>query len=659
MSDLLELAKQRRARNQSILDMAAARRKPQQNADGTYGEPPADMFANPVTGQMTSREMLRENANVSPRMAAVTGGMQGTGFGYGDEVLGGVGYIQGGPDMANFRREQARATIEANQESHPYISGGSEIGGAILSALPYAALGTGKSLLGTMARGFGIGAAEGALHGSGRGEGAADRGKKAIADAILGAGVGVVAPAAVSGVKAIYRGLSDPILGAFNADNSGRARRAIAATLEKSGKSVDDLANDVARAAREGQPEYRTVDALGITGQRRASGLARAGGEPGDSMAEYLTQRQIDQADRVSGFIDDAFDMGGASADNTKAALTKSRDDAADIAYDAARGNAAPVDVRNAVAAIDARIGGMKGVDIKGDGIDAKLYGFRNRLAAQKTPEGVDSIELSDFDRVLGVKQDVQDAIGAAERAGRNNEARELRKLVASLDEALEASSDMYRAANDGFRDASRVIDAIDSGRNMAAPARRAADTTAEFARMTPEQQASARVGYGDKSLAKLESNTSPTSNKAKPFQSTKAMTEAEAMATDPRLFKDRMARESAMWETQNRALGGSRTADNLSDIDGAESLAADVGGVLRSTANFQMGDAIANMASMIAPKLTGQNEATRRLMVEALLSADPRAALGPAARGRASEILRQRMVEALLRNAGREVSPY
>ena len=41
------------------------------------------------------------------------------------------------------------------------------------------------------------------------------------------------------------------------------------------------------------------------------------------------------------------------------------------------------LDVRGALGVIDARTGGMAGSGVTGDGIDAKLLGYRDRLAAQ------------------------------------------------------------------------------------------------------------------------------------------------------------------------------------------------------------------------------------------------------------------------------------
>ena len=420
--------------------------------------------------------------------------------------------------------------------------------------------------------------------------------------------------------------------------------------LRKSGKSADDVAIEVARAAREGQPEYRLMDAMGIAGQRRASGISRSGGDGAEEIAQFLRQRQLDQPDRVAGFVDEAFGLGGKTAVQAKDSLTAARGAAADAAYGAARGNAAPVDIRGALSVIDDRVGLTKGGAVASDGIDGLLAKFRSRLAGER---GV----ATEFDRVLSVKQDVQDAIGAAVRAGRNNEARELGKLSKALDAALEESSASYRSANDQFAQASRVIGSVDDGASMIRPSQRAADTVPGFKAMTPEQQSAARIGYGDRALARIEANTSPTANVAKQFNSTKMAAETDAMAIDPALFRGRVGRENTMWETQNRALGGSRTADNLADTADI-GVVADMGRAAKDALTGRIGAAVGTVGRLAGNAATGQNEATRTLVARILMSNDPKAALATALRQEATSQGRRRIAEALMRSIGREAIP-
>jgi hypothetical protein len=172
---------------------------------------------------------------------------------------------------------------------------------------------------------------------------------------------------------------------------------------------------------------------------------------------------------------------------------------------------------------------------------------------------------------------------------------------------------------------------------------------------MTAEQQAAARVGYGDLLLNRLEAVTAPTANRAKPLLSTKRVQEADAMAVGPTIYRDRLARENTMWETQNRALGGSRTADNLQDIEAMDGLAGGVLDVARSAGNLQFGDMAAKIGGMLGPLARGQTDETRQLIARALMSDDPVKALAPALRQELSSSAKRRVIEAILRQPMRE----
>lgn len=596
--------------------------------------------------------------------AAARGALQGILFGFGDEVVArGISALPGGGSYeAELQRERARLAKGEEENAAAHWSG--LIPGAVASSLAgWGALGVGAkgtTGLGTAARGAAMGAAEGGLYGAGNGEDTRSRIKGMLQGALAGGVVGAAAPAVVHGAAGAAGGVRDMIMGgvdaALNRGSAGRANSALMETLRRSGHTLDDVANAVETAAREGQPEFRLMDAMGIAGQRRANGIVRAGGDGAEEVAQFLRQRQMDQPDRMAGFVDEAFGMGGKSAKQTQDSLVSARGVAADVAYDAARKGAGPVDIRGVLAAIDDRIGPMRGSGVTGDGIDAILSRFRSRLAAQPGGEafpGASSVELSDFDRVLGVKQDLQDAIGVAVRAGRNNEARELGKVLSQIDGALEGASGGYRAANDGFRQASRVIDAVDAGGQFAKRGRYP-DTIAAFRAMTPEEQAAARAGYGDDMLGRIERNSASTANRAKVFSSTKAQQEADAMALDPGLFRNRLGRENTMWETQNRALGGSQTIGNDADVRGVEG-AATIGRMLRDAVMGNPANATIGLVGHVAPKITGQNEATRALIAKALMSDNPRAALASAMAQSGREETRKQVAAALARAIGRE----
>ena len=618
-------------------------------AIGSFGDmPKGGSSANPEGVADFQNRALTFGANAA----------QGMSFGLGDEASGAVAGIKsmmgGGDYLPAYRaeRDDARADMATISERYPAAATAGYLTGAAIPAITASPLATGESMLGTMGRSGFLGMAEGGLQGAGNADGGGILGET-VKGATIGGLAGIAAPAVIGGLTVGKRALTEGIPSLFGKASQSKANRAIADALVRSGKTAPDLDAMIATAAREGQPEFRLMDALGLPGQRAANGLTRAGGAPGDEVAEFLATRQAGQPERVGAFVEDAFDVGGTTAAKTKQGLIDARGAAADTAYDAARGNAAPVDIRGALGVIDARTGGMAGSGVTGDGIDAKLLGYRDRLAAQPGPDGV-MRELSDFDRVLGVKQSIQDDIGAAVRAGRNNEARELGKLVKELDAALEGASDMYRTANDGFRQASKVIDAVDEGAMMATRGR-AADNVPKFGAMAAEEQGAARVGYGDDLLRKLEAMTAPTSNRAKPLLSPKRVMEADAMATDPKLYGDRLARENTMWETQNKALGGSRTADNLADQGAMNGMSGEIMQAGKAATNLQFGDMISKVAGALGPILKGQNEPTRMLIAQALMSGNAGQVLAPAIAQATKSSSVRRILEALIRQPMRE----
>lgn len=656
MSSAVEQARAELARRKAMAELSRRQQMAQTDGMGFPVQPQGGSATNPG-----AVDELQQKGR-----ALAVGAADGMSLGFSDEIRGayegGLSAVMGDgfSDAYAQGRDRVRQGQGELQAQEPVSYGGGQVIGAMAPAAMTMGAATGPSTLSTMGRGAMIGAAEGGLYGFGSGEGVGDRMSRAGTGAAVGAGIGAAAPAIIRGGVAAKNAVMDPATGAIdgmlNRANKTKANRAIIEALRSSGKASDDVSQSVMRAAQQGQPEFRLMDALGTPGQRQASGVARAGGDAAAEISDFLASRQAGQAERVGGFVDDAFGTAGTTAAKTTDSLTSARSAAANTAYDAARGNSAPVDVRGALDVIDSRLGGMQGSGVAGDSIDGKLASYRSRLSGSGAGLGddVSEAQLSDFDRVLGVKQSIQDDIGAAVRAGRNNEARELGKLAQELDGALESASDMYRTANDGFRNASRVIEAVDQGADMSKRGR-AADNVPAFQGMNADQQGAARVGYGDDLLRRIEAATAPTSNKAKVLQSPKRDAEAAAMTLDPQMYGERLARENTMWETQNRALGGSRTADNLQDISQTGEVAGGVLDVARSGANFQFGDAVAKIAGMLGPMAKGQNEATRVLIARALMSDDPVKALAPALKQKTGSDSQRRMIEALLRNSTRE----
>lgn len=197
---------------QQALAIAQAKRK-RAEAEGQGPQPqiPEGMFLNPKTGQMTSRDMLRNNVDPSQGMAAVGGAMQGMSLGAGDELMGGLGYLTGGPDNANFMREKARATLEANAEAFPKTDFGGRMAGAVAPALAgYGAVSSAGSLGGKVLAGMGMGAAGGGTQGFLEGEGGlSDRLQSGGTGALIGGAFGAAIPALAHVGKSLYGGAKE------------------------------------------------------------------------------------------------------------------------------------------------------------------------------------------------------------------------------------------------------------------------------------------------------------------------------------------------------------------------------------------------------------------------------------------------------------------
>lgn len=654
---------------------------------GADGKTAAERIALAKAGKLTispERAAKQEEINLAAEQAMrdpgafnsfMFGGAQGVTLGFADELIGGVSAAASGAgDMmsGNFSgitgrmgesyasaRDTSRNLTENARFSRPWTTFSGEVTGGILPGMAgykAAELGMKATMPGVSAAslparvGLGgmTGATEGAIYGAGNANGE-DMLESIKNGALIGLGAGMAGPVAVTGLGAAIKAPVNALRSAFNVPSKTKAASAIEKMMRRAGMTADEVDASIQAASADGQDVFKLVDALGLPGQRGLAGIAR---QPGDTarqeISDFLMARQSGQADRLSSFIGEALDAPDTAAAR-EVAMKAARKTAADTAYEAARGNASPVDVRGALAVIDARTGGMGGSGIAGDAIDGKLTGYRSRLSGdgKGLGQGVTGAELSDFDRVLGVKQAVQDDIGAAIRAGRNNEARELGKLVDELDAALEGASDMYRTANDQFAKASKEIGAIDAGKDAVSGRVRSEDTAAAWAKMTQEEQAAFRVGYADPVIAKIDHSALGV-NKARPFTGTKTAKDMMFMAKDPAKVARQIERENRMFETNVAALGGSKTSDNLADIEDMTGISNSVIGNLMSgnflTAGRQVADKFAAAA-------TGSNPATREIIARALMSTDTKAALAPAiAKAAKTEPVRN-VIEALIRS--------
>lgn len=461
----------------------------------------------------------------------------------------------------NYAKAREDLILEDARKNTGGLGTAAEIGGGIGAGLGAAnaglsfarALPQGAGLLGRTAASAGDAAVYGGLAGAGEGNSLMERAGNALLGSAVGAGVGAVAPAAVS----LLGQVASPVISNIRAriNPQGFAQNQVARAIQESGQTPNQISLNMVQAANEGQGVFNLADALGNSGQRMLSTVARAPGEGRTAVVNALEGRQAGQGRRVASALSEGFDAPQTAA-QTRTAMENARSAAADAEYGAVRNGAANarVDVVPAINRIDQIIGTGPGqqVHVANDTVEGLIRPFRERLAR---------VNPDDFEAIQRIRVDMSDAVQGALGTNRG---RLLRQALNQLDNSLEAASPGFRQANQNFAQASRNIEQVGEGRT-AAMRGRSEDTIPAFQRLAPEGQRAFRTGYVDPLIEQAQSATYGA-NKARPLTSDAFRDEAAVMAPGNDMMQRRLGREMTMFETRNQALGGSRTADNLKD---------------------------------------------------------------------------------------------
>jgi hypothetical protein len=509
----------------------------------------------------------------------------------------------------NWSERYAKSLEEQNKadanfaEQHPVVDTGAKIAGGVAAMAPAVAAAPGLfGATGGLGRQVLQGGLSNAVLG---GADAATRNGDVIGGAITGGALGAAAPVASKVVGAVASPFISNIMARL--DPEGYAARQVARGIAESGQSTGDIANAVQQATNEGQGVFNVADAMGNSGQRLLSSVARAAGPGRTDTVNALEARQAGQGRRVANALSEGFGT-PQTAEQTRTAMTDARTAAADAEYGAVREDAQPVDVQNVIDHIDANVPAEPAAP---DSTSGRLQRYRRMLTNgdEENPQN-----LTDFEHVQRVRSELSDEIQTARQAGQNNRARLLNQVLTRLDTSLENSSEGFRAANANFAQASRNIEAIDTGR-AAALRGRAEDTIPAFQALTPEGQQAWRAGYADP-LIEAAQGPAQGVNKARPLTGDAFRDEAAAAAPGNDLMQRRIGRENTMFETRNTALGGSKTADNLAD---AHTLGIDpsvVGHIL--TGNW--GGALRHLALTASNGFNGNTPAVRQAVARILL---------------------------------------
>lgn len=452
----------------------------------------------------------------------------------------------------------------------------------------------------------------GGISGFMEGNGVNERVKNGIMGALAGGALGFTLPGVISAAKMLASPITSQIAARMNPQQYAQAQ--VARAISEGKMTARDVELALRHAHNEGQGEFTLADALGSPGQEMLSTVARSPGEGRTAVANFLDARQAGQGRRLSSALAEGFESPQTAA-QVRQEMTAARDTAANAEYGAVRKDAMPVDVSGAISKIDETLApyGVAQDVGSNDTAAAALAKYRSRLTR---PDGRTN---NDFNAVQRVRGDLSDEIQQAVQSGARNKARLLGQVLREVDNSLETSSAGFKQANKNFAQASKDIEAIDTGR-QAATRGRTEDTIPTFQKLSPEGQQAFRSGYVDPLIESAQGSAMGV-NKARPFTSDAAQQEIDAFAAPGRAdaLKQKIERENTMFATRNRALGGSKTADNLAN-EAAMGVSPEVLSVAKHIISGNFGGAVKGALTAGKNAFTGNTPEVRQAVAELLL---------------------------------------
>jgi len=426
-------------------------------------------------------------------------------------ISGALKYWSGDADAKKRYDEATKREREINkaaEEQHPVASIGGNIAGAVL--LPIGAAGQAATLPGRMAAGAGVGAALGGAAGVGEGVGAVDSISRGAVGAAAGGALGGVAPAAIEGVvrgaRAVAQPIANTIRGVRNVDDEA-ARRVVTA-LERD-RGIDPQATQRLTA-----PEYAAnvqgggpatiMDIGGEQTRALARSAANTSPEGRAVINRTINDRFEGQTGRVTGWLRNTFHYPDAAAQQEALQQTARTVNRANYTQamragdreifspelDRLMGSPAVVDAmrRASTTGKDRAITHGLGAMRQGVTVENGVVTFT------RGPNGVPTYpNLAFWD---ATKKELDDAAGAAARAGRNGEASTLRDLARTLRGELDTAVPSYQQARAGAAHFFGAEDALEAGQNFVSRNMSATEARRALTQMSPQERQLFQDGF-------------------------------------------------------------------------------------------------------------------------------------------------------------------
>jgi hypothetical protein len=399
---------------------------------------------------------------------------------------------------------------------------------------------------------------------------------------LMPAGKGI-AGLAERGVKAVDRriGPNAPVLQAEAETASRNALRdkaiqkvgeRFAQDAEAGGLTAQEALDGLRRGQETGKP--MTLADLGGENVRGLAGnVARAPGPSRNAMRTFYDERDAAAAARLDQDVAQ-YVSGGPSMHKTAVDLMEGRATAAAPLYEKAY--AANPDMASAALTEVLSTPAGKGA----------LSAARTKMQNDRVPvseQGANGMSLRTMDYV---KRSLDDQIGAARRAGENDQARILTKLkndfVREVD-ALDASGGAYAQARAAYAGPSQSLEALEAGRDLfkMKPEQIAQD----FAKLSPADQEFFRLGAADVIRERIQKTGFGGDEAKAVIKNSWMQKQLQPIFKTPEdfgRFVDAVTDERRMFEGRREVMGGSQTAGRLAEDGSGMEIAGDLakGGV-------------------------------------------------------------------------------
>lgn len=541
-------------------------------------------------------------------------------------------------DLYDKNLAQQNAVDQVESEQHPYASAAGNATG-LVGSMGIAVPSTG-AIPATLWQGIkaaapanaAMGGAIGGLNALGNAKGdAGDRLQSGVEGAALGAGAGVIMPAALQTIGTGISKIATPLIEKFTAEPGDMATKKLAQAMMR-----DNITPEQAQIIlQNSSPAASIADVGGENTQGLARSIINSPGAGKADATNFLIGRQTGAGTRVQDMVKAGFGT-NAEFNDTANNLIAARHDAAAPLYQKAFAENQNVQSPTIDRILQTPAGqsALKAAGVKMQN-DMSLMGVNDpelmeqaQLTGQYVPGsgGVASgLKLRTLDYV---KRALDDQIGTAQRAGENDNVRILSGLKSSLVGAMDSadstatknSPGLYSQARAAFSGPSQSKDALEMGRNfMNEDAQVSAN---DIAKLDPGDRKFFQIGaaraISDKAAANPNAAIKNITSNDLWKQKLQAAMPSEGDYQD---FIANVRNESNMGNTKNAILGNSTTTKQLGEV-------ADSGvdmGHLMEVAKGNYAGAAMKVGTNILKKVTGSglSETERQMLAKQMFSSD------------------------------------